>query len=54
MTSRTMPIVEEDERLVRLLTDFDKRYTGTAYVVKGSQGSGVSAAMLDDVWTILC
>lgn len=48
LTSKAMTIVEEDERLVRLLTDFDKRHTGSTYVASGSQ-NGVTAEMLENV-----
>ena len=44
-----MPEVLEDERLSQILSDFDKRYTGTSYSTKKENGSFVTAEMLPEV-----
>lgn len=47
---RSLPDLEDDQRIRRLLTDFDKRYTGQDF--SGAQktaGSGVTPDMLDGV-----
>jgi len=44
-----MPLILEDERLSKILTDFDKRYTGTGYTTKKDNENSVTADMLPEV-----
>ncbi|XP_071539774.1 DNA primase large subunit-like [Panulirus ornatus] len=52
MTSRALPQLEDDERLMRLLQDFDKRYTGSDYLQKKSgEGLHITPDMIDELAT---
>ena len=47
---RSLPDLEDDQRIRRLLTDFDKRYTGQDFGgTQKTAGSGVTPDMLDGV-----
>jgi len=41
-------LVEEDDRLVRLLTDFDQNYTGNDYL-NAAKNDGITADMFPRV-----
>ena len=48
--SKNMHLVDEDERLSQILTDFDKRHTGSSYAVKnGSSKDIVTVETLEQV-----
>jgi hypothetical protein len=48
---RSLPELEDDHRIRRLLNDFDKRYTGQDFnsLQNKSSGSAVTPEMLDEV-----
>jgi hypothetical protein len=48
---RSLPELEDDHRIRRLLNDFDKRYTGQDFnsLQNKSSGSAVTPEMLDGV-----
>lgn len=50
VTNRALPQLEDDERLMRLLQDFDKRYTGSDYVQK-KPGAGltITPSMIEEL-----
>ncbi|KAK3863156.1 hypothetical protein Pcinc_031033 [Petrolisthes cinctipes] len=49
-TNRALPQLEDDERLVRLLQDFDKRYTGSDYSQrKGTDGPRITPDIIDQL-----
>ncbi|XP_066987371.1 DNA primase large subunit [Macrobrachium rosenbergii] len=49
-TNRALPQLDDDERLVRMLQDFDKRYTGSDYTEKKKgQGHVITPAMIDQL-----
>ena len=48
-----MPLILEDERLSKILTDFDKRYTGTGYTTKKDNENSVTADMLPEVHILI-
>ncbi|KAK8736904.1 hypothetical protein OTU49_004714 [Cherax quadricarinatus] len=52
ITYRALPQLEDDERLMKLLQDFDKRYTGNDYTQK-KKGDGVHITpdMIDELAT---
>lgn len=50
MTNRALPELEDDERLMRLLQDFDKRYTGSDYSQKkGGEKHRITPDMIDQL-----
>ncbi|XP_076056994.1 DNA primase subunit 2 [Oratosquilla oratoria] len=50
VTSRALPQVEDDERLIRLLYDFDKRYTGNDYNQQKKENSThITPAMINQL-----
>ncbi|KAF2359407.1 DNA primase large subunit eukaryotic/archaeal [Trinorchestia longiramus] len=46
-TCRALPQLEDDERLMMLLQDFDRRYTGSDYSSKNATAAAITPAMLD-------
>ncbi|XP_068231389.1 DNA primase large subunit [Palaemon carinicauda] len=51
-TNRALPQLDDDERLVRMLQDFDKRYTGIDYTEKKKgQAHVITPAMIDQLAT---
>ena len=52
MICRALPSLENDERIKKILTNFDKRYTGTDYSNKKTNGDAITPDMLDDVSSI--
>lgn len=49
-TNRALPQLEDDERLMRLLQDFDRRYTGNDYSQKKSvDGLHITPDMIDEL-----
>lgn len=46
---RSLPELEDDHRIRRLLQDFDKRYTGQDFNATQTKASGVTPDMLDSV-----
>ncbi|XP_042215191.1 DNA primase large subunit-like [Homarus americanus] len=52
ITNKALPQLEDDERLTRLLHDFDKRYTGNSYSQKKSgDGLHITPDMIDELST---
>ena len=51
---RSLPELEDDQRIRRLLTDFDKRYTGQDFnsATQKTNGSSVTPDQLDGVRSI--
>ena len=50
LTMRSLPDLEDDHRIRRLLTDFDKRYTGQDFNALQNKSSGtVSLEQMDGV-----
>ncbi|CAL4145405.1 unnamed protein product, partial [Meganyctiphanes norvegica] len=50
VTNRALPQLEDDDRLMRLLQDFDKRYTGSDYAVKKTgSGLSISPSMIEEL-----
>lgn len=48
---RSLPELENDDRIRRLLNDFDKRYTGQDFnsLQSKTSGNGITPEMLDGV-----
>jgi len=44
-----MYLVEQDQRIVQLVEDFDRRHTGNEYTAKKGNSSAVTAAQLPAV-----
>lgn len=53
---RSLPELEDDHRIRRLLNDFDKRYTGQDFnaLQNKSSGSNITPEMLDGVTNFSC
>lgn len=50
LTMRSLPELEDDQRIRRLLNDFDKRYTGQDFSsTQKTSGAAVTPDMLDGV-----
>ena len=49
MTSRIVPTLEEDNRLLPMLTNLSKRYLGTDYANKKATAGLITADMIDTV-----
>lgn len=49
MVKKNMHIVEQDERIMQVVADFDRRHTGNNYGNKKENVSGVSADELPTV-----
>jgi hypothetical protein len=48
-----MPEILEDDRLGQVLSDFDKRYTGSSYAAKKENANVVTVEMLPEVSSIM-
>ena len=46
LTAKTLPNLDEDDRLVRMLSDLDRRYTGSDYSVKEGSKDVVKPEMI--------
>lgn len=49
ITNRALPELDSDERLVSLLKDFDKRYTGKDYSSRKAEDTHITPDMIDSL-----